>query len=140
MSRHVTPHSLLHSFYIQPLVKHPRQTKPSCAQSSSTLWQTMVTPSTVANILHPVMKITLVFGAEQTVNGETVTVTICVKRLVTAVWIMTSGKCCNNIFTSKGGYRRYKEVSRYYMISARHFAVLSRKFELRNGRSTETAK
>ena len=29
MSRHVTPHSVLHSLYIQPLINHPRQTKPS---------------------------------------------------------------------------------------------------------------
>ena len=100
----------------------------------------MVTPGTVAYILHPVMKITLVFGAGQRVTGETVTATICVKRLVTAVWIMTSGKCYNNIFTSNGGYRRYKEVTRYYMISARHFAFLSSKFKFRNSRSTETAK
>ena len=60
--------------------------------------------------------------------------TICVKRLVTAVWIMTSGKCYYNIFTSKSGYRRHKEVSRYYMISARHFAVLSSKYKFRHDR------
>ena len=30
MSHHVTPHLMLHSFDIHPLVNHPRQTKPSC--------------------------------------------------------------------------------------------------------------